>query len=91
MSRSPSKLYEFGSFRLNTAERVLLRDDELLVLPPKVFDTLLVLVEKEGRVVSKSELMEAIWSDAFVEESNLSQNIYTLDARLASTNRASSS
>jgi Tol biopolymer transport system component/DNA-binding winged helix-turn-helix (wHTH) protein len=78
MSRSTSKLYEFGSFRLNTAERVLLRDDELMVLPPKVFDTLLVLVEKEGRVVSKSELMEAIWADAFVEESNLSQNIYTL-------------
>lgn len=78
MTQSASKLYEFGAFRLDASERVLWRGGELLVLPPKVFDTLLVLVEKEGRVVSKSELMEAIWADAFVEESNMSQNIYTL-------------
>lgn len=78
MSQSDNKLYEFGAFRLDTAERVLWHDEELLVLPSKVFDTLLMLVKSEGRVVSKSELMEAIWADAFVEESNLSQNIYTL-------------
>ena len=76
MSRSDTTLYEFGAFRLDVAERVLWRGEELLVLPSKVFDTLRMLVEKEGRVVSKSELMEAIWADAFVEESNLSQNIY---------------
>ena len=90
MSQSPNKLYEFGAFRLDASERVLWRGGEMLVLPPKVFDTLLVLVEKEGRVVSKSELMEAIWADAFVEESNLSQNIYTLGARSALTNKAGS-
>jgi Tol biopolymer transport system component/DNA-binding winged helix-turn-helix (wHTH) protein len=78
MPQSPNKLYGFGSFRLDAGERVLWRGEELLVLPPKVFDTLWMLVEREGRVVSKSELMEAIWADAFVEESNLSQNIYTL-------------
>lgn len=78
MSKSVNKLYEFGVFRLDVTERVLRRGEEVLVLPPKVFDTLLILVEKEGRVVSKSELMEAVWADAFVEESNLSQNIYTL-------------
>ena len=78
MSRSDTTLYEFGAFRLDVAERVLWRGEELLVLPSKVFDTLRMLVEKEGRVVSKSELMEAIWADAFVEESNLSQNIYLL-------------
>src|SRR5262245_56131701 len=78
MSQSASRLYEFGRFRLDACERVLWRGDELIVLPPKVFDTLLILVDKEGNVVSKSELMEAIWADAFVEESNLSQNIYTL-------------
>lgn len=78
MSQSDNKLYEFGAFRLDTAERVLWHDEELLVLPSKVFDTLLMLVKSEGRVVSKAELMEAIWADAFVEESNLSQNIYTL-------------
>src|SRR5215467_11099158 len=78
MSQLPDKLYEFGSFRLDPTERLLLRDSEILVLPPKVFDTLLVLIERDGRVASKAELMEAIWADAFVEESNLSQNIYTL-------------
>jgi len=78
MSHSDNRLYEFGAFRLDSAERVLWRGEEILVLPPKVFDTLLMLVKREGRVVSKSELMEAIWADAFVEESNLSQNIYTL-------------
>jgi len=75
---SDNKLYEFGAFRLDSAERVLMRGKEVVVLPPKVFDTLLILVKKEGRVVSKSELMDAIWADAFVEDSNLSQNIYTL-------------
>jgi len=78
MSQSSTRLYEFGAFRLDAIERVLWRGGEMIVLPPKVFDTLWVLVKEEGRVVSKSELMEAIWANAAVEESNLSQNIYTL-------------
>jgi Tol biopolymer transport system component/DNA-binding winged helix-turn-helix (wHTH) protein len=78
MSQSSTRLYEFGAFRLDAAERVLWRGEEMIVLPPKVFDTLWMLVKEGGRVVSKSELMEAIWADAFVEEGNLSQNIYTL-------------
>jgi Tol biopolymer transport system component/DNA-binding winged helix-turn-helix (wHTH) protein len=78
MSQHFNKLYEFGGFRLDAAERVLWCGEERFVLPPKVFDTLLALIEKEGRVVSKTELMQAVWADAFVEESNLSQNIYTL-------------
>src|SRR5215468_12179390 len=78
MSQSSTKLYEFGAFRLDAVERVLWRGEEMIVLPPKVFDTPWMLVKEEGRVVSKSELMEAIWANAFVEESNLSQNIYTL-------------
>src|SRR5262245_43543200 len=78
MSQSSTKLYEFGAFRLDVVERVLWRGEELIVLPPKVFDTLWMLVKEEGRVVSKSELMESIWANAFVEEGNLSQNIYTL-------------
>src|SRR5262249_11572522 len=78
MSQSSTKLYEFGAFRLDAAERVLLRGDEVIVLPPKVFDTLWMLVKGEGRIVSKSELMEAIWADVAVEEGNLSQNIYRL-------------
>jgi Tol biopolymer transport system component/DNA-binding winged helix-turn-helix (wHTH) protein len=78
MSQSSTKLYEFGAFRLDAAERVLWRGEEMIVLPPKVFDTLWMLVKEGGRVVSKSELMEAIWANTIVEESNLSQNIYTL-------------
>src|SRR5215475_12465944 len=78
MSQVSTKLYEFGAFRLDASERVLWRGEEMIVLPSKVFDTLWMLVKEEGRVVSKSELMEAIWTDAFVEESNVSQNIYTL-------------
>ncbi len=78
MSQLSNRLYEFGAFRLDAVERVLWRGEELIVLPPKVFDTLWMLVKREGNVVSKSELMEAIWPGTFVEESNLSQNIYTL-------------
>ncbi|HKQ73872.1 MAG TPA: winged helix-turn-helix domain-containing protein [Blastocatellia bacterium] len=78
MSQISTKLYEFGAFRLDASQRVLWRGEELIVLPSKVFDTLWMLVKEEGRVVSKSELMEAIWADSFVEESNVSQNIYTL-------------
>ncbi|MBO0721150.1 MAG: PD40 domain-containing protein [Blastocatellia bacterium] len=78
MSQSSNNLYRFGPFRLDAAERVLWRGEELIVLPPKVFDTLWTLVRESGRVVTKAELMEAVWADAAVEESNLSQNIYTL-------------
>ncbi len=78
MSLPSNKLFEFGEFRLDVNERLLWRGDEALILAPKVFDTLLVLIEKEGGVVSKSELMRTIWAETFVEESNLSQNIYTL-------------
>src|SRR5262245_63887384 len=78
MSQSATKLYEFGEFRLDATDRVLWRGEEMIALPPKVFDTLWMLVKEGGRVVSKSELMEAIWADAIVEESNLSQNIYML-------------
>ena len=78
MSQFSNQLYEFGEFRLDAKERLLWRREEALILPPKVFDTLLLLLEKDGRVVSKSELMETVWAESFVEESNLSQNIYTL-------------
>ncbi len=71
-------LYEFGPFRLNPQKRLLLREDEPVPLSPKAFDTLLVLVENSGKVVLKDDLMKAVWPDSFVEEANLSQNIFTL-------------
>src|SRR5262249_47596903 len=73
MQKQTRQLYEFGPFRLNVDERLLMRDGRMTPLPPKVFDTLLVLVENSGRVVSKDELMQSLWPDTFVEESNLPQ------------------
>ncbi|HEX7175231.1 MAG TPA: winged helix-turn-helix domain-containing protein [Pyrinomonadaceae bacterium] len=70
--------YAFGPFVLNGSERLLLRGNEVVALTPKVLETLFVLVENHGRVLTKNVLMEALWPDAFVEESSLSQNISLL-------------
>lgn len=78
MSLKTQHLYEFDGYLLNVGEKNLWRDDELVQMPPKVFETLCLLVEKRGEVVSKDEMLDRIWADSFVEESNLSQNIYTL-------------
>src|SRR5256714_10529780 len=72
------RYYEFGPFRLDASDRLLLRGGELGPLKPKVVATLLLLVENSGRVVGKDELLGALWPDSFVEESNLTQNIYVL-------------
>jgi Tol biopolymer transport system component/DNA-binding winged helix-turn-helix (wHTH) protein len=71
-------LYRFGPFCLDAAERLLLRDGRSVALPPKIFETLLVLVENHGRILEKEELIRILWPDSFVEESSLSQNIFQL-------------
>ena len=71
-------LYEFGPYRLDTAERLLLREGEPVPLTPKAFETLVALVERSGHLVGKDELMKVVWSDAYVEESNLTNNVYAL-------------
>jgi TolB-like protein/Flp pilus assembly protein TadD len=76
MSEKP--VYTFGPFCLDAEERVLLRNGGHVSLAPKAFATLLLLVEKSGHVVEKCELMQAVWPDTFVEESNLAQNIFRL-------------
>jgi len=73
-----SGLYEFGPFRLDPAKRVLLRDGEPVPLTPKAFETLLVLVQNNGQPISRDDLMQAVWPDSFVEEGNLTQNIFVL-------------
>ena len=78
MGQQDNLSYEFGRFRLNVAERVLLRDEDVVPLTPKVFDILLLLVENSGQVVSKDELMKRVWPNTFVEEGNLTQNISLL-------------
>jgi pimeloyl-ACP methyl ester carboxylesterase/DNA-binding winged helix-turn-helix (wHTH) protein len=67
--------YEFGSFRLEVAERRLLREGRPVPLRAKLFDTLLVLVQHHGRLVGKDELIKVLWPDAVVEEGNLAHNI----------------
>jgi TolB-like protein/DNA-binding winged helix-turn-helix (wHTH) protein/Tfp pilus assembly protein PilF len=75
MSRQTNGLYEFGAFRLDARERLLVRDGAPVPLTPKAFDLLLALVERHGRLVGKEELFQAIWPDSYVEESNLSSYI----------------
>jgi TolB-like protein/DNA-binding winged helix-turn-helix (wHTH) protein/Tfp pilus assembly protein PilF len=78
MSTRAQHLYEFGPYRLDTAEQLLLRDGEPVPLTPKAFETLVALVERNGHLVEKDELMKLVWSDAFVEESNVTNNVYAL-------------
>src|SRR5437660_6152595 len=70
--------YEFGEFRLDTAQRVIFRAGRPVALAPKVLETLLALVERSGTLVTKDELMTRLWPDTFVEESNLTQNVFQL-------------
>ena len=71
-------VYYFGSFCLNQAERLLLRNGSPIRLTPKVFDVLLVLVQNCGCLVTKDKFLKEVWPDTFVEEANLSVNIATL-------------
>jgi DNA-binding winged helix-turn-helix (wHTH) protein/TolB-like protein/Tfp pilus assembly protein PilF len=78
MAQQDNHSYDFGRFRLKPAERVLLREGELVPLTPKVFDILVTLVEHGGQVVAKDDLMKRVWPNTFVEEGNLTQNISLL-------------
>jgi len=85
MGQQDNHSYEFGRFRLKVAERVLLREGELVPLTPKVFDILVTLVENGGQVVAKDDLMKRVWPNTFVEEGNLTQNISLLRKALGET------
>ncbi len=78
--------YEFGPFRLDPAERSLLCDNEAIPLTPKAFETLLLLVEYSGHLLTKDELMKRLWPDTFVEEVNLAQNISAIRRALDDKN-----
>jgi Tol biopolymer transport system component/DNA-binding winged helix-turn-helix (wHTH) protein len=75
---SGSTVYEFGSFRLDPAERLLLKDGQPVPLTPKAFDLLVFLAERSGRLVEKQALMSALWPNAVVEEANLAYNVSAL-------------
>ena len=71
-------LYQFGPFQLD-AERLLLLDrGEPIAIGPKVVETLLALLEHPGELFAKNALLERIWPEGYVDEANLSQNIYVL-------------
>ncbi len=75
MNQPGTSCYEFGEFRVDIGRRILLQAGNTIALTPRQFDTLLYLVEHCDRVITKEELMKAIWSDAFVEENNLNQSV----------------
>src|ERR1700680_1915390 len=73
-----SNLYRFGQFVLDPAKRTLSRADSAISLTPKAFDVLLFLAQNPNRLVTKEELLQAVWGDTFVEEGNLTQYISLL-------------
>ena len=77
-SRTGKELYEFGPFRIDPEKQALLRGNELIALNPKTFQLLLVLVRRGNQIVTKDELMKSVWPDTFVEETNLTRNIFAL-------------
>lgn len=78
MSKAVNEIYEFGEFRLESAERRLLRAGEPISLTSKAFEILLALVQNSGHVIGKDDLMKQVWADTVVEEINLARNIWTL-------------
>ncbi|MCL4523788.1 MAG: tetratricopeptide repeat protein [Acidobacteria bacterium] len=78
MSQASKHLYVFGPFRLIPGEWLLLRDGVPVPLTPKVFETLLALVENAGHAMEKDDLLKRVWPDTFVEEATLAKNISTL-------------
>jgi DNA-binding winged helix-turn-helix (wHTH) protein/TolB-like protein/Tfp pilus assembly protein PilF len=86
MSMKSGRLYKFDSFCLDASEHQLLNNREVVPLTPKVFETLLVLVENSGHIVKKEELITAVWPDSFVEESSLTQNISLIRKALGEVN-----
>jgi eukaryotic-like serine/threonine-protein kinase len=76
---------DFGPFSIDLEERVLRRDGRPVPLTPKAFDVLAALVEQPGRLISKEELLQKVWPDTFVEESNLAYNVFALRKALGDT------
>ncbi len=72
------RYFEFGQFRIDMEGRALWRGSQIVQLTPKAFDTLAALVERRGEVVSRNELIRAVWPDTFVGSGNLNSNIFAL-------------
>ena len=83
---SEKEVYEFDDFRLDAGHLMLYHKDEEVTIAPKAVETLLALVERRGKIVSKDELLEAVWPDAIVEESNLFVYLSVLRKTLGTQN-----
>ena len=88
LSRPAKRFYLFDGFRVDASERLLFKENREVSLTPKVFDTLLVLLENSSHVLTKKELMQQVWPDSFVEENNLAQNISILRKALGEGKKA---
>jgi len=75
-------LFEFGAFRLDPVRHTLQKDSKTLPLPPKAFELLVLLVQKNGDLLTKADLLNALWPNTFVEENNLTQYISMLRKQL---------
>lgn len=75
MVSQPERCIEFGPFRLDPSQRLLFRGTEIVALTPKAIETLIVLVERQGQLVGKDELLRRVWPDTFVEEGTIARNI----------------
>jgi DNA-binding winged helix-turn-helix (wHTH) protein len=80
-----SPLYRFGQYTVDPQARILRRGDQLVSLSPKAFELLLLLVQSDGKILRKDELMQALWPDSFVQESNLTQTVFMLRKALGET------
>src|SRR4030095_7645135 len=87
MSSLSGHIHRFSDFTIDIEQKVLLRGGKAIPIAPKVFETLLALVENHGRIVLKEELMKRLWPDTFVEESNLTFNIQQLRKSLGDNAR----
>ncbi|MEW6128254.1 MAG: tetratricopeptide repeat protein [Acidobacteriota bacterium] len=82
------QIFEFGEFRLDAGERLLSHNGAAVSLTPKAFETLLVLVQNHGHVLTREQLLNEVWRDAFVEENTLTQNIAALRRALSERQNA---
>src|SRR5580765_4581743 len=85
MPAETKTLYEFGKFRCDPREHLLLCEGKPVSLSPKSFEILVVLIQSNGRLLTKNELMQLVWPDSFVEEANLTVNISALRRALGET------
>ena len=82
-SSRPAPAFRFGPFTLIPTEGLLLKDEEPIPLAPKAFDLLAFLSANPDRLLTKTELMRAVWSDAVVEESNLAYTVFAIRKALS--------